>query len=309
MLRFIALWLLVRVFGRLPASVLYVAADSVGTLVWYAAPRLRRTTRDHMRHAIDGDPRTVERAARGCVRNAAHYYADFARASHLSPAAAFAEIEEFEGVDRFFEAYDRGCGVVLVSAHLGNPEYLFRAASFLGFEMLVLTEPLSPPRVHELVHAVRNVPGVRFTAADMRGAREALTTLRAGGVAAVLGDRDIQRNGRSVPFFGERTTLPTGPVELALRTNATLMPVFGLRSGRGRYRIVFCPPLELQRTDDREADVQAAMQALVGALEDGIRRAPEQWFVLQPIWAGLPRPTGGMRTMSSDEPGDQHDTG
>jgi lauroyl/myristoyl acyltransferase len=47
------------------------------------------------------------------------------------------------------------------------------------------------------------------------------------------------------------------------------------------------PPFVLKRTGDREADLDAGMRAMAAALEAGIRRAPDQWFPLQPVWSGL----------------------
>ena len=103
-----------------------------------------------------------------------------------------------------------------------------------------------------------------------------------------MADRDIQRGGRLTPFFGERAPLPTGPIELALRTNAAVVPGFAIRT-RGGRRITFLPELKLRRSDDREADLAAGMLAMAQALEQGIGAAPDQWFVLQPIWSGIPR--------------------
>ena len=296
MLRLLALRVLVHVLGRLPARVLFAAADIAGSLAWYASPRLQRTTRDHMRHVLlrddrDGpapaDARAIDRAARACVRSAARYYADFARTVHLTQQQAFDEVESFEGMDHLYAAIDRGCGVVLLSAHLGSPEYIFRSAGYLGLEFLVLTEALSPPAVHDFVHGVRRAPGVRFVPASGAALRESLRQLRSGGVVAVTGDRDIQQRGMAVAFFGERTRLPTGPLELALRTQASLVPGFVTRTGDGRYRVVFRPALALSRSGDREADVAAGMQAVARALEEGIAAAPEQWFAMEPIWSGL----------------------
>ncbi|MSQ42188.1 MAG: hypothetical protein EXR65_04040 [Dehalococcoidia bacterium] len=292
--RFLAIWLLVRVVGRLPVCTLYAGADVAAALAWAASPRLRAVTRGHMRHALtrgDVAPSTqaVDRAARGCARSAARYYADFARSPHQAPERAFAEVECWDGIDHFFSAYDRGCGVIMISAHLGGPEFLVRAASFLGMEMLALTEPLSPPRLHALVHEVRNAPGARFVPTGRGGVRETIEQLRGGRVVALLADRELQGAGRSVPFFGERTRLPSGPVELALRTGAAVVPTFTYRTGTARYRVVFKPALALPRGGGREAEVEAGMLALACVLEDGIRAAPEQWFALQPVWRGLPR--------------------
>ena len=68
----------------------------------------------------------------------------------------------------------------------------------------------------------------------MRGVRETLTHLRDGGLVALMADRDIQRGGRLTPFFGERAPLPTGPIELALRPNAAVVPGFPIRTRGGR---------------------------------------------------------------------------
>lgn len=314
MLKFVVLWLLVRVAGRLPPRVLYGAADIAGALGWLLSARLRATTRDHMRHVLAAGAERhlsaaeVDRAAAGAVRSAARYYADFARTAHLSAEQAFDEVEHFDGIDHLFAALDRGCGVIMVSAHLGSPEYIFRAASYLGLEMVVLTEPLQPPRVHDLVHAVRAAPGVRFLPADRDGLRGTLAALREGRMVGVLADRDIQGGGRPVTFFGEQALLPAGPVQLALRTHAALVPVFGTRTGTARYNVVIRPALELQRSGDRDADLAAGMRTLAQALEEGIAAAPEQWFALQPVWSGLAhgrtaeqRAGRAERTMSGDD--------
>lgn len=306
MLRLFALRLLVLVGGRMPSALLAALADLAGTIAWYGSARLRRTTRDHMRHALwpgggESERATVDgvaanRAARGCVRSAARYYSDFARGAR-APAAALDELTAVQGIEHFFAAYDRGCGVVLLSAHLGNPEFLSRAFGALGLDLLVLTERLEPPAVHRFVHRARAAPGVRFLPADRHGLREALRQLRGGGVLGVLGDRDVAESGLAVPFFGERALLPPGPVELAMRTGAALVPAFVLRDGPARYRAVVLPPLMLPsprhgeqgERGERAAEVAAGMRQVARALETGIRLAPEQWFPLQPVWAGLAR--------------------
>ena len=298
MIAALALRVWVRAFGRLPLRVLYALADAAGAAAWCASPRLRDVTLDHMRHALGGEGAAgaggpgrlrLARAACGSVRAAARYWADMARAAHLPAAAAIGRIEAIEGVDGFFEAWDRGCGVIFVSAHLGNPETLIRAIGALGFDVLVLTEPLSPPAVHDLVHEVRRAPGVRFAPAGRVGVREALAQLRAGKALAVLADRDVLGTGRPQPFFGERAPMPRGAVELALRTGAPIVTGFARRTRGERMRVVLDPPWRAGRSGDREADAAAGMRRLTRALEAGIRASPEQWFALRPVWRGLAR--------------------
>ena len=145
-----------------------------------------------------------------------------------------------------------------------------------------MSEPLVHPKF--TFGSLNHTPGVRFVEADLAGVREALSHLRAGGLVAILSDRDIQGTGREVVFFGERARLPSGPIELALRTGAAVIPGVGLRLGPARYSATMMQPLDLQRTGDREADIAAGMQTLAHALEECIESAPDQWFALQPIW-------------------------
>ncbi len=291
MLRYLALWLAVRAGRWIPTQALYALADAGAALTWLGSPRLRAVTRDHMRHALGGgaDRGDVDRAARGALRSAARYYADFARYSHLPPEASFAEIESYEGVEHLFAAWDHGCGVLLVSAHLGNPEMIMQALGPFGVRPMVLTEPLEPPRVHELVHRVREHTGVPFVPVDRPGMRRAFAHVRGGGTLGVLADRDVLGSGRPLPFFGERAVLPWGAVELARRTGAAIVTGFVYRAGVARYRVVLDEPLALPRTDDRDADISKGMALLVERLERGIRRAPDQWFPLSPVWSGIPR--------------------
>ena len=283
---FILLWCWIRLIGRLPQRLLYLLADLGAAVAWYVSPRLRAVTRSHMRRACAPEalPRERERAARGCLRSAMRYWADLAWSAHRPAATALGRLEGVDGFEHFFAAHDRGCGVLLVSAHLGNPEHMVRTVGALGLDVLVLTEPLSPPSLHRLVHDVRAAPGVRFVPADMRGVRAALDQLRGGGMLAILGDRDVLGTGQPEPFFGEPARLPRGPVELALRANAEIVVGFVRRTERGGVRLSIDPPLRLARSGDREADAAAGMELVLRALERGIRRSPDQWFALHPVW-------------------------
>lgn len=288
MIRLRLLRLLVRVADRVPVGVLYALATAGATVAWYGSSSLRGVTRDHMRHVFPAAaPRqAIDAAARGAVRSAAHYYVDFARYARLRPDDVFAHVGSIEGIPALYEAYDRGRGVILASAHLGNPEFIGQALAPL-FDTVVLTEQLEPPALHDYVHEVRALSGVRFVPADRAGAREALRQLRRGGVLGLLADRDVLGTAEPFPFFGERAPMPRGAVELAWMTGAALVAGFVIRSTPGRYQIQLREievPTRADGSGDRDADIEAGMRRLMAALETGIRSAPDQWFALSPIW-------------------------
>ena len=112
-----------------------------------------------------------------------------------------------------------------------------------------------------------------------------MRTLRDGGLVGLLCDRDLVGNGIDVEFFGEKTTMPSGPATLAMRTGATLLTA-AVYSGPGQdHHAVVGGPIDLTRTGSLRGDVSRVTQEIAHRFESLIRRAPEQWHVFQPLWS------------------------
>jgi len=285
MARYWALWTLVNVGGRMPTRLQYATAWVVGTLAWRLSRRVRAATRDHARHSLgSGAPRKrVDQVARSSARANFYYYADFARFGVRQPEAVFDYFDDVRGVEHLINALDEG-GVVMVGAHLGNMEVIAQAAAPFGVCLAIVTEPLQPPRVNEFVQRVRGAQGVRFLAADSGGLRQSLAHLRAGGALGLLVDRDVLGTARPRPFLGEPAPIPSGAVDLALRMDAPMLIAWTHRTAWGRYALTIERIQMPEASGDREADLERGMTAMIAALEAGIRRWPDQWFPISPIW-------------------------
>src|SRR5438309_10609249 len=96
-------------------------------------------------------------------------------------------------------------------------------------------------------------------------------------------DRYLTRTGNEVEYFGERTTSPAGPATLALRALAPLMAGANFFAGDGHVCIMR-PPLDTTRQGTIKEDIARVTQALAADFEVLIRRAPDQWHLLQPNW-------------------------
>ena len=78
---------------------------------------------------------------------------------------------------------------------------------------------------------------------------------------------------------------PKGDVLGVARTaGVPMLPVFAIRTGRRRCRVVFGPPIEVPRTDDRQADLTYAVGRVAVEVERAVRAAPHQWFVFRELW-------------------------
>lgn len=280
---------LMLMLPRVPPRILPPLVWLAGGAAWYASRSLRETTTDHMRRVLGpGAPRsTIESRARDCVRTAAWYWVDLARAPRMTPEQTFASLDSVEGLGALFEAYDEGRGVVLLSAHLGNPEVFAAFLPLLGLPTAIFVEPLADRRAHALIQSKRERGGARMLYPDTAGLRAALAQLRCGGVLGGLADRDVLGSGRPYTFFGERAAMPDGLMEMALRAGAPVVVGWVTRTKPGRYAAVVERIALPEATGDRRRDLEAAQYAYIRALERAIGRTPGQWAALASVWQGL----------------------
>jgi mitochondrial fission protein ELM1 len=130
----------------------------------------------------------------------------------------------------------------------------------------------------EFLNSLREYHGTFSVGKEKEGLRDLLRTLRQGGCIGVLGDQYGGSDGVWVRFFGRLTTCPRGPFALALKTGATLLPVFMIRRHGPFHELIFLPEFRWERTGDREKDIQANAQQYIELLESYVRKYPAQWL-------------------------------
>jgi KDO2-lipid IV(A) lauroyltransferase len=191
------------------------------------------------------------------------------------------------GLERLTAPLQQGRGVIVATAHFGNPEVAVQTGSLMGLDLLVLAEPLQPPAFAETMKRLRAAFGPRYEDVGYRGVAQAIRHLRRGGLLAITCDRDIQAKGVPLPFFGVTTRMPLGAIELAQRTGALLVPGYTRRTRRG-FEISFEEPIELVSTGRPREDALTNARALLARAEAWIRSDPGHWMVLDRIWKPLP---------------------
>lgn len=204
------------------------------------------------------------------------------------PGRTLASIEAhftIEGREHIDTALGEGRGAIMAMPHVGNWDLGGAWFCAAGYPVTVLAEALEPPRLGEWFFAFRRSLGMEVVPTGDGAARRLIVALRANRAVAIVADRDLDRSGVEVTFFGERTTLPEGPAMLALRTGAAILPSTVYFRAGGRHHAVVRPPLAAHRgTGTLRDDVARITQALAAEFEAFIRAAPEQWHLLQPNW-------------------------
>jgi KDO2-lipid IV(A) lauroyltransferase len=287
MLKFILYWATFHTLGRLPLPVLYWLMGTVASVAYRLAPGVRRNIDENLRHVMpEAGERKRGAAAKRILRNVALYYADIAHLPRMQLDHFFEKRFIFHGLDeKLRPAIAQGKGVIILSAHYGNPELAVQALAHVGIPVFALTEPVHP-RMSKLMDEFRASQGVTFEPVSVGSVKRVFQTLKRGGVVALMGDRDIEGPKEKIPFFGEPTFMPTGPIEVALRTGAPVIPCFCARKSKYVIEAWVEERLELNQTGDFHADVYAGMMEYVQRLEARLRADPGQWAVIESIWDG-----------------------
>ncbi|HSP55010.1 MAG TPA: lysophospholipid acyltransferase family protein [Dehalococcoidia bacterium] len=288
MLKYLFFLFVFRVLGLLPLPALYRVAYAVGDLGYLLFPGVRANVWDNLRHVYPrGTPRRVmRRAARQVFRNVALYYADLASIPRIDVQELFDKRLVVHGLfELLVPAAQSGKGVIMMSTHFGNPELVGQGLIPCGVKVFALTEPLQPPQLSRLLDGIRSSKGHTFAPVSVGNVKRVMRTLKQGGVVVLMADRDIEGPRMVVPFMGEDASMPTGPIEVALRTGAIVIPSFTTR--RGFMLDAYCEePLELEKTGDIEQDVRAGTLKFLERFEKRLRADPGQWAVLERVWDG-----------------------
>ena len=182
------------------------------------------------------------------------------------------------------EAVEDGKGTVVVLPHLGNWEMAGVAVWGMDLEVVAVAENLANAYIRDWFTRMRALSGIKVVFARkglLRELEEKLTTRTA---VCLPSDRDLSGRGIPVQFFGERTTLPAGPLLLGIRSGRPVIPVAVYCEEKSRYRAVLKPPLAIPREGSLSERLRKGAQLMANAFEELIRVAPEQWHLLQPNW-------------------------
>ncbi|MBW3536264.1 MAG: phosphatidylinositol mannoside acyltransferase [Actinobacteria bacterium] len=242
--------------------------------------------RRHLRRVVgrDAGEETIDRLVRRGFESYARYWLESFRIPGL-PAEELDRHMTHDGFDRILAAREAGRGAIMALPHMGGWDFGGAWFAAQGHPMTVVVERLDPPKLFEWFRRLRADMGMNVIAVDENSGSAVLRALKNNHVVALVCDRDLAGTGPEVEFFGERTTLPGGPALLGLRTGAPILPVSVYFTPDGGHHGIVHEPLTVERKGSRlSEDVARITQALARELEVLIRRAPDQWHLLQPNW-------------------------
>lgn len=194
---------------------------------------------------------------------------------------------EVEGFEHLEAAESLGKGVIAITAHFGNWEWMGHWMTATGRHLAVIARDANQGTIQQMLHDIRAASGVEVLSRG-NAARGSLTWLKKNNFIGILPDqnaRDIY-----IPFFGKTAGTVIGPAVFYNKTGSPVLPCFGVWIGPGQYRMIIRPALTPVEGFE---PVEGMMRAINNALEEVIRQYPQQWLWMHDRWKSA-RVTGQL---------------
>lgn len=197
---------------------------------------------------------------------------------------------EIVGKENLTAALSKGKGVILVSGHFGNFPLMLARLSLEGYKTAGIMRPMRDRRAEKIFLAKRRQFAVNTIYTQPRKAcvDDCIRSLRNNELLFIPIDQNFGTGGVFVDFFGRKAATATGPVVLAQRTKAEILPCFIVRQKDDTQQIIFESPLFLEEGRTQQETAVINIQRLTKIIESYIRRYPEEWGWIHRRWKTKP---------------------
>jgi KDO2-lipid IV(A) lauroyltransferase len=273
-----------------PAPVIYGCCRSVAFLVYLAAPKRRRITMENLSIAFPEKPLTERRRI---ARTAYDHFGQMIAESAMILSGKLTKERLGKMVDKkdlarllsLEESTEKG--ILVITGHLGNFELM---GHYIGMHTkrqgcLVARKGGNRLIDDRIVTPMRESFGNRVIY-KARALPQVSKALRDGKHVGIL--IDIKTNitqGTPITFFGKETLGLTSSAFLQIKLNVLVVPMAMIRTSPRRYQLKIGDPIEWKDNGaPREEQIAELTQIHQTALEQLIRKKPEQWLWMHNRW-------------------------
>jgi phosphatidylinositol dimannoside acyltransferase len=235
----------------------------------------------------DVDGKTLRAASREVMRNYARYWLEIFRLPVMPVERLVGGMHDPNGAaEKILRLAAAGNGLVIALPHMGNWDQAGAWINTSGAgSFTTVMERLKPESLYERFVTFREGLGMEVLPASggVRPFGILAERLRAGKIVILPADRDVTGSGIEVEFFGEKAKMMAGPAALAVLTGAALLPA-SLWFAEDGWGVNVGSPIPLPAEGTRSQKIAAMTQDVARFFEDGIRKHPHDWLMLQKVF-------------------------
>ena len=277
------LMMLSRICCHMPHSWLLAMGKGLGILYYKLIKKQRELAIKQIRRSLDLSQEEAERIIRQSFINMGRNFFEVLYMPHLNKEN-FSRYIEIDHLERMEQALSEKHGVVVLTGHVGNWEWLSAAFTMNDMPVTAIAKPQPNMQYTRVLDDLRATINVEIFS---RGTSELLAAARAlkhGKILGFLADQDGGPGGAFVPFFGKLASSPMGAAVFAKKFNSPVLPAFILRQPDGHHKVVIGEILRYEDTGDSDKDLYDFTYKMTKILEKIIRENPTQWLWFQHRW-------------------------
>ena len=188
------------------------------------------------------------------------------------------KVIDIRGVHHLESALRNGRGVIVLGAHIGNFVLVGTRLGLEGHSFHTLFRIPPDRRIKNVID--KFLPhyhqSVIPSLPKLKAVTRILEALKNNDIVYILGDN--LKKVRSRHFSLDNVSpSPRGPISLALRSGAPLVPMYLVRNYQGRLNLIIEPELEIVRNGNLAKNIEENTKRVVQHVEKLIRQYPDQW--------------------------------
>jgi len=237
---------------------------------------------------IYGDSMTegqIRRLANSCMRNIVRMPGDILYYGAPAHRGRLLRDISITGAEHIERALQEGKGVIGLGAHMTHFLLLTVRLAQSELPFVVLTKDPDNPVIRKRLRGWRSDSGVVSIDVGVKdkGVSGITRSFEDNRLVYFIADERRKRNAMIVPFFGRPAYTATGPAVFSKKTGAPIVPIF-VAQRNGGISVDIMPAVEDSSTGDYQDDIRIITERANRAIEDYIRKYPDQWLWTRPRW-------------------------
>jgi len=186
------------------------------------------------------------------------------------------------------EIISRQKGVLILSGHFGNWEYLAAALANIGPPLYVVFKQQKNLAVDNIIKQNRMGIGLVPLKVGEGAGKGVVSAVKENGMSIINFDQDAGKKGAFIDFLGKPASTSMGPAAIAIKNRIPVIMAISVRGKDGLIQVFMHRFTDINKFPDDEQGMVQFITEYNTILEKYIRKYPEQWFWLHRRWKSRP---------------------
>ena len=282
-MQYIILKTISKILCLLPYNFILQLGAWLGVLYYYLVRKQTKRSEKQLQESLKLSDAEIKAINKNLYKHVGRTFLEIMYMPRLNQnnIETYFEVENKHYID---EALAENKGVVLLTAHLGNWEWLGAFLALSNYPITTVIKRQPNDQHTQILNEYREMVGIEVFARGTTELVGAAKALKKGKILAFLADQDAGEGGAWIKFLGKPASTPLGPAAFSKRLKSPILPVFIVRQQSGKHKVIVKEALYYENTGNDLQDEYAVTVKMTRVIEDIIIANPSQWLWFQKRW-------------------------